>query len=347
MTYACCCRPNSAPMTTLTAEQTYTLACDHYQNVRYAKAEELCRQILRAVPGHRDALLLLAVLAQRGGRTTEGDDWLRQAGASRDFSITLDARLDPRPRWSPHAGISSILAAGLERYDETLRSFEHYLPWLVKIAFDSNPQQPGAPCWNNVWMPVLDAAALYCLVALQRPRRYVEIGSGNSTKFVARAIADHNLDTKIISIDPQPRAEIDALCDEVLRKPLEQCNSDVFSALGKNDIVFADNSHRSFMNSDVTVFFCEILPALASGVTVGIHDIFLPQDYPEAWIGRYYSEQYLLACYLLAGTRLFDIVLPVFFAASKGLGGSLLEQVRSRNNDALWRNGTSFWLEMR
>ena len=334
-------------MAKLTAEQGYTIACYHYQTARYVQAEVLCRQILRSVPGHRDALLLLAILAQRGGRKAEGDDWLRQAVESKDFSITLNTRLDSRPRWSPHSGISVILEASLKRYDETLRSFEHYLPWLDKIAFDSNPQQPGAPYWNNLWMPVLDAVALYCLVALKRPHRYIEIGSGNSTKFVARAIADHNLDTKIISIDPQPRAEIDALCDEVLRKPLEQCNLDVFSALDKNDIVFADNSHRTYMNSDVTVFFCEILPALASGVTVGIHDIFLPHDYPEDWIGRYYSEQYLLACYLLAGTRLFDVSLPVFFAASRGLGEPLMRQVRSRNEDALWRNGSSCWVEMR
>lgn len=334
-------------MVALTAEQAYGLACDHYQNTRFGQAESLCRQVLRAVPGHRDALLLLAILAHRGGRTTEGDDWLRQAVESKDFSITLDTRLESRPRWMPHPGISVILEAGLERYRETLRSFEHYLPWLDKIAYDSDPQAPGTPYWNNVWMPVLDAVALYCLVALKRPHRYVEIGSGNSTKFVARAIADHNLDTKIISIDPQPRAEIDPLCSEVVRKPLEQCNLEVFGALDKNDIVFADNSHRSYMNSDVTVFFCEILPRLASGVTVGIHDIFLPHDYPEDWIGRYYSEQYLLACYLLADTRRFDVTLPVFFAASKGLGGSLMQQVRSRKKDVSWQSGTSFWLSMR
>ncbi len=333
-------------MSTFTAEHAYTLACDHYGHARYDEAEGLCRQILRAVPGHRDALLLLAVLAHRGGNTAQGDNLLQQAVASRKYSITLDARLDVRPRWSPHAGISAILEAGVARYDAVLRSFEQYLPWLEKIAFDGDPRQPEEPCWNNPWMPVLDAVALYCLVALKRPRHYIEIGSGNSTKFVARAIADHHLDTRIISIDPQPRVEIDALCDRVMRTPLEQCNLDVFGALGSNDIVFADSSHRSFMNSDVTVFFCEILPRLASGVTVGIHDIFLPQDYPREWSGRYYSEQYLLACYLLAETRRFDVVLPVFFAASAGLGGSLLKQIRARNDDALWRDGASFWLEM-
>lgn len=335
-------------MATITAEQAFALACEHYRNARCADAENLCQQILRAAPGHRDALFLLAVLAHRGGRTAEGDTWLGKAVEAGEFSLTLEARLDPRPRWSPHAGISALLEAGLKRYQALLRSFEQWLPWLETIDFDRKPAgAPAAPYWNNVWMPVLDAVALYCLVAQQRPHTYVEIGSGISTAFVARAIADHHLDTRIVSIDPQPRSGIDALCDAVLRKPLEQCNLDIFGGLGANDIVFADSSHRAFMNSDVTVFFCEILPALAGGVVVGIHDIFLPHDYPQEWVGRHYSEQYLLACYLLAGTRRFEVLLPMFFAAAQGAGGDLLRQVRSRNDNSFWRNGVSFWLEMR
>ena len=41
-------------------------------------------------------------------------------------------------------------------------------------------------------------------------RQMLEIGSGNSTKFARRAIRDHRLCTRITSIDPHPRAEIDA-----------------------------------------------------------------------------------------------------------------------------------------
>ncbi len=33
----------------------------------------------------------------------------------------------------------------------------------------------------------------------------------------------------------------------------------------------------------------------------GIHDIFLPNDYPTEWNNRFYSEQYLLMMYLLGG----------------------------------------------
>jgi hypothetical protein len=334
-------------MPTLTAEQAFTLACDHVQRGRHADAEALCRDILRAVPAHRDALLLMATLAQRAGDRAAGDEWLRQAMAVNARAITIAGTLDARPRWAPHAAIEALLERGIERYRETLATLAPCLPWLEKIARDADPQQPEEPHWNNIWMPVLDAAALYALVATRRPRRYVEIGSGNSTRFVARAIADHRLDTEIISIDPQPRAEIDALCDMVIRTPLEACDPALFRTLGAGDIVFADNSHQSFMNSDVTVFFCEILPALAAGVIAGIHDIFLPDDYPAEWSGRYYSEQYLLACWLLAGTTRFDVMLPVHFAQRRGLCAPLVPQAAGVGNDPPRYSGSAFWLQMR
>src|SRR5260221_641898 len=85
-----------------------------------------------------------------------------------------------------------------------------------------------------------------------------------------------------------------AVCDEVIRMHCEDLGADFFAQLGPSDLLFADNSHRSFPSSDVTVFFLEIVPALPAGLVYGIHDIFLPQDYPRDWAGRMYNEQYLL-----------------------------------------------------
>ena len=148
---------------------------------------------------------------------------------------------------------------------------------------------------------MLDAVCLSGLVTKLNPRLYVEVGSGNSTKYVRRAISDHGLRTRVISIDPHPRAVIDQLCDEVICNKLEDCDLKVFADLGPEDVVFIDNSHRSFQNSDVTVFFAEVLPILKSGCHYGIHDIFLPYDYPGSWLSRFYNEQYLLMAYLLGG----------------------------------------------
>ena len=44
----------------------------------------------------------------------------------------------------------------------------------------------------NAFLPGLDALALYGMIADRRPARYLEIGSGNSTKFAARAKRRHS-----------------------------------------------------------------------------------------------------------------------------------------------------------
>ncbi len=175
----------------------------------------------------------------------------------------------------------------------------------------NEPQDQRTPFWGNDWFPMLDAICLTGLLVKLNPRRYVEVGSGNSTKFVRRAIADHGLRTHVTSIDPSPRAGIDDLCDVVIREKLEHCDLKIFEDVGAEDIVFLDGSHRTFQGSDATVFFTEILPSLKPGCHYGIHDIFLPDDYQEPWLGRYYSEQYLLMSYLLGGARGDEIVLPV------------------------------------
>jgi Methyltransferase domain len=132
-----------------------------------------------------------------------------------------------------------------------------------------------------------------------RPKRFVEVGSGYSTRFARRAIREHSMPTRITSIDPAPRAEIDQLCDSVIRRPLEEVDLCVFDELEPGDILFIDSSHRTFSNSDVTALFMDVLPRLRSGVVVHLHDIFWPYDYPPEWANRYYSEQYLLGAYLL------------------------------------------------
>src|SRR5262249_13315340 len=145
---------------------------------------------------------------------------------------------------------------------------------LAGIPLRGDPAD-GAPYWDNGWLPPLDALGLYGFLAEHNPRRYVEVGSGNSTRFARRAIADPRLSTRITSIDPAPRAHIDPLCDVVVRQPLERADLGLFADLAAGDVVFLDGSHRAFMGSDVTVFFFEVLPRLPAGVLVHVHDIVL------------------------------------------------------------------------
>lgn len=160
---------------------------------------------------------------------------------------------------------------------------------------------PRTPAWSNGYIPPIDGLSLYAMVAKFRPRVYLEVGSGNSTKFVRRAIEDLGLDTRIVSIDPCPRAEIDALCDQVIRQPMEEVDPAVFTQLDADDMLFIDNAHISYAGSDVTVFFTEVLPALKPGVVYGLHDMALPLDYDHRLVARGYNEHYLMAAYLLGG----------------------------------------------
>ena len=202
-----------------------------------------------------------------------------------------------------------------------------------------------SPFWLNDWLPSLDAISLYAFLCLYEPKTYLEVGSGNSTKFARAAIRDHKLKTKMISLDPHPRAEIDQICDVIMRQGLEEVDLTIFDELDAGDILFIDNSHRCFMNSDVTVAFLEVLPRLKANIFVHFHDIFLPYDYLPGWEDRFYSEQYLLAAYLLANTDRFKILLPNYFILNDPELVQILNPIRNPEMEVPGNPGASFWLK--
>jgi len=164
---------------------------------------------------------------------------------------------------------------------------EDLAPDLLRIGSDA----PPAPRWDQDWFPRLDAAAAYAIVRMTRPRRIVEVGSGHSTRFLARAVADGALGTEIMSIDPEPRASIPRAVSW-LQMPVQACDVQLFHSLEPGDILFIDSSHQVKPASDVQFLLDEALPRLASGVRVHFHDVFLPDDYPPDWAWRRYNEQH-------------------------------------------------------
>ncbi|WP_322418368.1 class I SAM-dependent methyltransferase [Mesorhizobium huakuii] len=267
------------------------------------------------------------------------------------FIIEMDYPYQPRVRqWDDLAAgspIRSIISARDAAYSDVLREFLGYRDRLLAISANEPPDSEQ-PYWSNDWLPPLDGISIYGLLTKLNPRFYVEVGSGNSTKFARRAIRDNNLRTTIISIDPFPRAEIDGICDRVIRSGLQDTDLSLFFDLGAEDIVFIDNSHRSFQNSDVTVFFTEILPTLKSGCHYGIHDIFLPLDYPEEWLGRFYNEQYLLQMYLLGGAGGDEIILPMAHIRQQAELLAILDPITKGPSikDAMAVGG-AFWMRRR
>jgi hypothetical protein len=201
---------------------------------------------------------------------------------------------------------------------------------------------------NNVNFSSVDAELLFCMVRHFKPRRIVEIGSGSSTLLAADALARNHKEGfpgTMLAIEPFPRAflrsdlpaQVELLPQVVQNIPLKE-----FEALHENDILFIDSSHVCKIGSDVQYEFLEILPRLAPGVLVHVHDIFLPVEYPESWLRkdlRFWNEQYLLQAFLCLNDC-FEVLWAGHWLHLKH-PDRLAKAFRSYGRDALPR---SFWI---
>jgi predicted O-methyltransferase YrrM len=271
------------------------------------------------------------------------------------FAMPLEHRpsRDLTPRWGascpPIRQLEDWFRAHAAAYHALIREIRVSARALKGILVEFDPARPTEPAWHGVPYAPFDAAVLYTMIRTYRPAIYLEIGSGITTCFAHRAIRDSGLSTRIISIDPEPRARIDSICNSVIRAGLEVCDLEVFSRLQANDIVFFDGSHRSFMNSDVTVFFIDVLPSLKPGVIVHIHDVMLPYDYPDWAKNWYWNEQYMLAVYLMGHMpRLAPLAPTAFICSDPEFAAELREPMIDLGpyNDG-WLGGGAMWFTAR
>lgn len=283
--------------------------------------------------------------------------WLKRLPASLASSRTLRRELQARghvaitdypyamrPRGGPFPALEPLIACSpayrdaFKTCDDAMRRFIDGVP--------AQASAPALPFWNNGYFPFLDALSLAVLLRQEKPDVLLEIGSGNSTKFARAAIKAFALTTRIVSVDPYPRAEVDALCDEVIRAPFEDSFEAMAPHLDRRCLVLADNSHRTFPQSDVTRFFLDLVPSLKPGTVWGVHDIFLPFDYPDDWVveGRAYNEQYVMAAYLLGGAVKDEILMPVYWMSRQAetRPGHVPDSI-----DANHLAGGMFWLKRR
>lgn len=266
-------------------------------------------------------------------------------------NLFMEYKVNFKPRYGhglpPHKDLYSIINSNREDYKKLLSKALTYKDAIWEIKDSKNETDSLKPSWNNGFLPGLDIIGIYTLVAEFKPKKYIEIGSGNSTKVAFKAKAEHKTNTEIISIDPMPRAEIDDLADKIIREPFENIDYNVLDELGENDILFVDNSHRILPNSDSMVFYLEILPRLKKGVIVHIHDIYLPYDYPQFMCDRFYSEQYGLAMYLLANNKKYQPLLPNYFIFEDKELSKHIEPIWNHANlEGVEKHGGSFWLRI-
>jgi hypothetical protein len=151
----------------------------------------------------------------------------------------------------------------------------------------------------------VDAELLYALVRSRRPASVVELGSGASTVLIEYANGRNAADGgggRHVVFDPyrSPAASPPRSGCEHVALAVQDLELDVFCDLRRGDMLFVDTTHTVKTGGDVNRLVLDVLPALAAGVLVHFHDVFLPWEYPREWVleGRCFAEQDLLQAFL-------------------------------------------------
>lgn len=197
------------------------------------------------------------------------------------------------------------------------------LRYLSEFRPPLNPSEPGRFWLHNGGYESVDAETLYAILRDLRPERVYELGSGASSHVIQMAALANTQDGSPLehtifdpfpyqtgTMGPVPRASVHAVHAQDL-DPAQ------FAALQDGDVLFIDTTHTVRTGGDVTHIFLEILPRIAAGVTVHVHDIFLPYEYPKDWVVKHrraWAEQYLLQAFLAFNDH-FEVVMPNYAVA--------------------------------
>jgi predicted O-methyltransferase YrrM len=259
----------------------------------------------------------------------------------------LDYAVQPVPVYNkqrPHVLLHKQIAANNNSYKHLLKTALQHQQHFTGIPMNQVTDNKVA-AWKNGFFPGLDIVLLYTLLTQLKPKRYVEIGSGTSTKIAAKAKAEQQLPFSITCIDPSPRKEISTVADEWLSVPLQQAPLSLFENLDANDVLFFDGSHLLHANSDVQWFFMEVLPRLKKGVVLQVHDVYLPYDYPQNMCDRLYAEQYMLATMLLSNPGRYEILAANFYMSEDDELKQVLEPLW-KELPGVEKHGGSFWMRV-
>jgi hypothetical protein len=156
--------------------------------------------------------------------------------------------------------------------------------------------------------PIFDAEVLYAIVRWLKPRRVVELGSGASSHFIQQAARrnateGHPLEHRIYDPFPFTASALGAVDGPIVTSTrAEDLEPErIAELLGERDVLFIDTTHTVKTGGDVDHIFSAIVPRLAPGVWIHVHDVFLPYEYPREWVvdqRRLWAEQYLLHAFL-------------------------------------------------
>lgn len=169
--------------------------------------------------------------------------------------------------------------------------------------------------WNddasNNQYGLADAAIYSAIVREFQPHRIIEVGSGYSSAVALDACDAYGLDIELVFIEPHTERLEQLLTPSdsgrvtIRREPLQDTPLELFDTLEAGDVLFIDSTHVVKAGSDVARLVFHVLPRLAAGVLVHVHDMFWPWQYPPAWLSqrRDWNELYLIHAFLSGNPR--------------------------------------------
>jgi len=174
---------------------------------------------------------------------------------------------------------------------------------------ESWPEKQTDKCryyYGNLMYSHGDAAMLITMLSELKPARVMEIGSGFSSALMLDfdEFYTEGDPVNFSFIEPNDQRLKLLLRNQesanLISRPVQELNLDDFKVLQAGDILFIDCSHITKIGSDVNFIYHRVLPALAPGVWVHIHDIFGDFEYPEHFTRHrfYWNEQYLARAFL-------------------------------------------------
>jgi hypothetical protein len=196
------------------------------------------------------------------------------------------------------------------RVDEQLALAAVLAPYVSEHPFAAAAPHGLLYRLDNPFFSGSDGLIYHALLRHWQPRRVIEVGSGYSTALLLDTI-DLFFDERpeITSVDPNPQRLRSLLRPgdhlEVLTAPAEQVPVERFAQLSAGDVLFIDSSHVSKVGSDVNHLFLDVLPTLAAGVHVHVHDMHYP-EYPQQFVfgGMHWNEAYLVRALLTGNAHL-------------------------------------------
>jgi predicted O-methyltransferase YrrM len=266
--------------------------------------------------------------------------------------IADPSELVVEPRRSQIWPVSARETPGVDwRHAEQVALCRDVFARQTRLALrDDASDDPSEYFATNGQYPPLDAWLLEAMLQRQRPKRFIEIGSGFSSLVTARVnreLLDNGM--RFTCVEPYPRQflldGVPGISDLIVEK-VQDVALETFETLGSGDILFVDTSHTVKTGGDVTWIFHEIIPRLAPGVLVHVHDAFLPGDYPETWVreGWGWNEAYLLHSFLAFNSG-FEIEIGVrylFYRQPEALAEAFPDW-----RTALNQGGAALWFRRR